>query len=72
MERASVSFTRRARNEKNPKTMASYIQLEGTPPERFDGDRAKTRIVLMFVLMNEDAAIVRDALKRCAYFISLD
>jgi hypothetical protein len=48
--------------------------LEGIPLERFNGDRAKTRLFLnrfnRFALMNDDATVMRDALKCCAYFLS--
>jgi hypothetical protein len=48
--------------------------FEGVHPERFDGNRARTRIFLnrfnRFALMTNDATF-RDELKGCAYFLSL-
>src|SRR5712691_7071930 len=40
-----------------------------------DGNRAQTRMFLnhfkRFALMNKDATVMKDTLKRCAYFLSL-
>jgi len=51
------------------------IRLEGIPPDRFKGDRAKTQQFLtqfkQFMMMNRQSAIVRDPLSKSAYFLSL-
>src|SRR5882757_2866453 len=50
-------------------------RLEGVVPTAFDGDRSKTMKFLTdfksFMLMNEDARIAKNPMKRCAYFLSL-
>jgi len=50
-------------------------QLEGSPPDRFEGDRGKTLTFLArfkgFMLMNRRATITHDPIWRCTYFISL-
>src|SRR5712691_10845281 len=52
-----------------------YQRLEGNPPDRFDGNRARTRHFLLqfrqFMLMNDDASISRNDIKKCTYFLSL-
>ena len=52
-----------------------YLRLEGTPPDRFDGNRERTLRFLTqfkwFMLMNDGATISRNPIKRCAYFLSL-
>ena len=52
-----------------------YLRLEGNPPDRFDGDRERTMRFLTqfrrFMLMNNDATIARDPIKKCSYFLSL-
>src|SRR5258708_38095257 len=52
-----------------------YQRLEGNPPDRFDGNRARTRRFLLqfrqFMLMNDDASISRNDIKKCTYFLSL-
>ena len=59
-----------ARSDKN-----DYLRLEGTPPDRFDGNRERTLRFLTqfkrFMLMNDGATISRNPIKRCAYFLSL-
>ncbi len=50
-------------------------RLEEIPPTAFNGNRSKTLKFLMdfksFMIMNEDAHIVRNSMKQCAYFLSL-
>src|SRR5258708_26944079 len=52
-----------------------YQRLEGNPPDRFDGNRAHTRRFLLqfrqYMLMNDDASISRNNIKKCTYFLSL-
>jgi hypothetical protein len=52
-----------------------HIELEGSPPDRYEGDRERATIFLMwfkgFMLMNEGATIARDPIRLCAYFLSL-
>jgi len=52
-----------------------YQCLEGNPPDRFDGNRARTRHFLLqfrqFMLMNDDASISHNDIKKCTYFLSL-
>src|SRR5712691_13508035 len=52
-----------------------YQHLEGNPPDRFDRNRAHTRHFLLqchqFMLMNDDASISRNNIKKCTYFLSL-
>ena len=52
-----------------------YLRLKGNPPDRFDGDRERTMCFLTqfrrFMLMNNDATIARDPIKKCSYFLSL-
>ena len=54
---------------------AGYLRLEGNPPDRFDGDRARTRRFLtqfcQFMLMNDGATIAQNDIKKCTYFLSL-
>jgi len=54
---------------------AGYLHLEGNPPDRFDGDRARTRRFLtqfrQFMLMNDGATIAQNDIKKCTYFLSL-
>jgi len=49
-------------------------QLEGNPPNKFDGERNDTNNFLMrfhqFMLLNCDAAITRDSIKKATYFLS--
>jgi len=70
-----MSFKSLTNDELESTRMTEYVQLEGVPPERFDGDRARTRHFLnrfnRFALMNRNVAIMKSALKRCAYFLSL-
>jgi len=51
------------------------LQLEGSPPDRFEGDRAETLNFLTqfkrFMSMNRGATITRDPIWCCAYFMSL-
>lgn len=53
----------------------SYLRLEGTPPDCFNGNYERTLQFLTqfkrFMLMNDDATILRNPIKRCAYFLSL-
>jgi hypothetical protein len=50
-------------------------RLEGIPPTTFDGDRSRTINFLTkfksFMLMNDDARIAKNPIKRCSYFLSL-
>jgi len=52
-----------------------YVRLEGVSPECFDGDHARTRNFLnrlkRFALMNDDAVVVKNTLKRCTYSLTL-
>ena len=54
---------------------AGYLRLEGNPPDRFDGDRTRTRRFLtqfrQFMLMNDGATITQNNIKKCTYFLSL-
>ena len=54
---------------------AGYLRLEGNPPDRFDGDRARTHRFLtqfrQFMLMNDGATIAQNDIKKCTYFLSL-
>jgi len=54
---------------------AGYLHLKGNPPDRFDGDRARTRRFLtqfrQFMLMNDGATIAQNDIKKCTYFLSL-
>jgi len=54
---------------------AGYLRLEGNPPDRFNGDRARTRRFLtqfrQFMLMNDGATIAQNDIKKCTYFLSL-
>src|SRR5712691_9003946 len=54
---------------------AGYLRLEGNPPDRFTGDRARTRRFLtqfrQFMLMNDGATIANNDIKKCTYFLSL-
>ncbi len=49
-------------------------QLEGNPPNKFNGERNDTNNFLMrfhqFMLLNCDAAITRDLIKKATYFLS--
>ena len=69
-------------NGDNPMTLANirsskddYLCLEGTPPDRFDGNQEHTLRFLTqfkcFMLMNDGATILRNLIKRCAYFLFL-
>jgi hypothetical protein len=53
----------------------SNVHLEGIPPNKFKGDRAKTVPFLTqfkrFMLMNQHAAIVQDPYMKSAFFLSL-
>lgn len=55
--------------------IAGYLRLEGTPPNRFDGNCERMLRFLTqskrFMLMNDNATILRNPIKRCAYFLSL-
>jgi len=50
-------------------------QLEGIHPDKFKGDRSKTRRFLnqfnRFMLMNHKADIAKDPISKCIYFMSL-
>ena len=50
-------------------------QLEGIHPDKFEGDRSKTRRFLnqfnRFMLMNRKADIAKDPISKCIYFMSL-
>jgi len=50
-------------------------QLEGIHPDKFEGDRSKTRRFLnqfnRFMLMNCKADIAKDPISKCIYFMSL-
>jgi hypothetical protein len=50
-------------------------RLKGIPPTTFDGDRSCTIDFLTefksFMLMNDDARIAKNPIKRCSYFLSL-
>ena len=52
-----------------------YLRLEGTPPNQFNGNHKHTLHFLTqfkrFMLMNDGATILRNPIKRCAYFLSL-
>jgi len=52
-----------------------YLRLEGNPPDRFNGDRTRTRRFLtqfrQFMLMNDSATIAQNDIKKCTYFLSL-
>jgi len=54
---------------------AGYLRLEGNPPDRFTGDRTRTRRFLtqfrQFMLMNDGATIAQNDIKKCTYFLSL-
>jgi len=49
--------------------------LEGIHPDKFEGDRSKTRRFLnqfnRFMLMNRKADIAKDPISKCIYFMSL-
>jgi len=51
------------------------LGLEGSPPDRYDGDRERTTNFLtrfnLFMMMNHGATITLDPIRRCAYFLSL-
>jgi hypothetical protein len=51
------------------------VHLEGIPPNKFEGDRAKTLPFLTqfkwFMLMNHHATIVQDPYMKSAFFLSL-
>ena len=53
----------------------NYLCLEGTPPDRFDGNHERTLRFLtqfkQFMLMNDGATILHNPIKQCAYFLSL-
>jgi len=55
--------------------LAGYLRLEGNPPDRFDGNRTRTRRFLtqfqQFMLMNDGAMITQNDIKKCTYFLSL-
>jgi len=50
-------------------------RLEGIHPDKFEGDRSKTRQFLnqfnRFMLMNRKADIAKDPISKCIYFMSL-
>jgi len=50
-------------------------RLEGIHPDKFEGDRSKTRRFLnqfnRFMLMNRKADIAKDPISKCIYFMSL-
>ena len=52
-----------------------YLCLEGTPPDRFDGNCERTLHFLTqfkrFMLINDGAMILHNLIKWCAYFLSL-
>jgi len=54
---------------------AGYLRLEGNPPDRFNGDRSRTRRFLtqfrQFMFMNDGATIAQNDIKKCTYFLSL-
>jgi len=54
---------------------AGYLHLEGNPPDRFDGDQARTRRFLtqfrQFMLMNDSTTIAQNDIKKCTYFLLL-
>jgi len=54
---------------------ASYLRLEGHPPDCFDGNQSRTRHFLtqfrQFMLMNDGATIAQNDIKKCTYFLSL-
>jgi len=54
---------------------AGYLCLEGNPPDRFNGNRSRTRHFLtqfcQFMLMNDGATIAQNDIKKCTYFLSL-
>lgn len=51
------------------------LRLEGSPPDRFEGDRAQTLKFLTqfrrFMTMNRGATITHDPIWQCTYFVSL-
>ena len=57
------------------KDKGDYLRLEGTPPDRFDGNCERMLRFLTqfkrFMLMNDGATISHNPIKRCAYFLSL-
>src|SRR5712691_9833791 len=52
-----------------------HLRLEGNPPDHFDDSRDRTMRFLTqfcrFMLMNNDATIAHDPIKKCGYFLSL-
>ncbi len=53
---------------------SQWGQLEGNPPDKFDGERNNTNDFLMrfhqFMSLNCDVAIARDPIKKATYFLS--
>jgi hypothetical protein len=52
-----------------------YLRIESIPPDKFNGNRAKTHQFLTqfkrFMMMNQQATIAKDPISRSAYFLSL-
>src|SRR5580692_6387112 len=52
-----------------------YERMEGTPPTKYDSDRAKTRLFLSnfsrFMMMNRRTHLAKDPFKKSAYFLGL-
>jgi hypothetical protein len=52
-----------------------HVRLEDIPPDKFEGDRAKTHQFLTkfkrYMSMNHKAMIAKDPISRAAYFLSL-
>ena len=63
-------FTHEDLNDDDPRQ--TIVDLEGNPPEKFEGDRSNTRAFLVkFNLFMRINRISRYSLKRCGYFLSL-
>src|SRR5229473_7247760 len=61
-------------NLDNTMDQPKWGQLEGNPPDKFDGERNNTNDFLMrfhqFMSLNCDVAIARDPIKKATYFLS--
>jgi len=61
--------------DKPERTNDKGRRLEGIHPDKFEGDRSKTRRFLnqfnRFMLMNHKADIAKDPISKCIYFMSL-
>jgi len=68
-------FTLGNLDDDTPAEPDGWLELEGDPPETFEGDRSRTLAFLtrfkLFMRMNNEANIARDPVKKSAYFLSL-